>query len=187
VRYVLSMKSPAGSRMLFIESGSRSLAEGVLPHLRETWAANLQIDLVTCYGEQPAGLAENAEIIRVNDYGTPEKRRMLIDKLRGRDYAYLGMICSGEPVMSKWKWVLALRVPAKVFIVNENGDYFWLNRENASIVREFALVRMGLEGAGALRTIGRLLVFPFAILYLLLYAFVAHARRALRLAFSRQS
>ena len=187
MRYVLSMKEPKGARLLFIESGSRSLAEGLLPHLTTGWAEAYQFDLVTCYGDQPAGLPENAEIIRVTDYGTPEKRRALIDKLRARDYAYLGMICSGEPVMSKWKWVLALRVPAKVFIVNENGDYFWLNRENASILREFALVRMGLEGAGALRTIGRLLIFPFAILYLLLYAFVAHARRALRLAFSRQS
>jgi hypothetical protein len=71
-------------------------------------------------------------------------------------------------------------VPAKVFIVNENRDYFWFNRENASVLREFALVRMGMEGGGALRTIGRLIAFPFAVMYLLLYAFSAHARRAVR-------
>src|SRR6266700_2998681 len=90
------------------------------------------------------------------------------------------MICSAESIMTKWKWLVALRVPAKVFIINENGDYFWIHRENAAILREFALVRMGLEGAGAIRTIGRLIAFPFAVLYLLLYAFTAHARRAFR-------
>ena len=50
-----------------------------------------------------------------------------------------------------------------------------------AILREFALVRMGLEGAGAVRTIGRLILFPFTVLYLLLYAFTAHAGRAFRL------
>ena len=85
--------------------------------------------------------------------------------------------------MTKWKWLVALRVPAKVFIINENGDYFWMHRENAAILREFALVRMGLEGAGAIRTLGRLFAFPFTFLYLILYAFTAHAGRAFRLKF----
>ena len=58
--------------------------------------------------------------------------------------------------MTKWKWLLALRVPAKFFIVNENGDYFWLHRENAAVMREFVLVRRAL-GAGAIRTFARLL------------------------------
>ena len=87
--------------------------------------------------------------------------------------------------MTKWKWLLALRIPAKVFIINENGDYFWIHRENVAILREFVLTRMGLEGAGAIRTLGRLLAFPFAFLYLILYAFAAHARRAIRLNFNK--
>jgi hypothetical protein len=180
MRYILSRRAPAGTRLLLIESGSRSLAEGILPHLRSDWAQNYEIDLVTCYGGLPAGLSPETKVFRVTDYGSPEKRRELITELRGRDYAYIGMICSAESIMTKWKWLLALKVPAKVFILNENGDYFWLHRENAAILREFALVRMGLEGAGAIRTVGRLIVFPFAVLYLLLYAFTAHARRAFR-------
>jgi hypothetical protein len=91
------------------------------------------------------------------------------------------MICAAEPVMNKWKWWLAAQVPAKFFVINENGDYFWLNRRNAKAMRGFALVRMGLSGAGAARTLGRLLAFPFALLYLLLYAGLAHFRRYLRL------
>jgi hypothetical protein len=71
-------------------------------------------------------------------------------------------------------------VPARFFIINENGDYFWVHRTQTATIREFILVRAGLTGAGALRTMGRLLIFPFSVLFLLLYAFVAHARRWLR-------
>jgi hypothetical protein len=86
-----------------------------------------------------------------------------------------------------WKWFLALRLPAKLFIVNENGDYFWFHRDNFASVREFALERSGLTGAGAVRTLGRLLAFPFTLFYLLMYAFTVHARRRLRLALSGNS
>ena len=181
MRYTVSRRSPEGIRLLLIESGSRSLAEGILPHLQSDWAEAYEIDLVTCYGGLPAGLPPETKVFRVADYSAPEKRRALIQELRTREYAFIGMICSAEPIMTKWKWLLALRLPAKLFIINENGDYFWFHRENAAILREFALVRMGLEGAGAIRTLARVAVFPFAVLYLLLYAFSAHARRALRM------
>jgi hypothetical protein len=183
MRYIFSGKSPTGTRLLLIESGSRTLSEGILPHLQAGWAQDYEIDLVTCYGGVPAGLCEGARVFRVGDYGSPEKRKQLIAELRRRDYAFVGMICSAESIMTKWKWLLALKLPAKVFIINENGDYFWFHRENAATLRQFALVRMGLEGAGAVRTLARLLVFPFAVMYLLLYAFTVHARRALRQAF----
>jgi hypothetical protein len=39
---------------------------------------------------------------------------------------------------------------------------------------------MGLAGSGAVRTLASALAFPFTLLYLLLYAAVEHARRALR-------
>jgi hypothetical protein len=45
-----------------------------------------------------------------------------------------------------------------------------------------ALMRMGLSGAPAGRTMGRIAMLPLVLLYLLLYASVVHARRALRLA-----
>jgi len=180
MRYVLSRRVPTGSRILLIESGSRSLMEGLLPLLRSTWAADYEFDLLTCYGGAPVALPENAGVFRVGEYGTPQLRRELVKELRGRDYAYAGMICSAEPIMTKWKWMLALRVPAKFFIVNENGDYFWLCRENAQSVRKFALVRAGLQGAGAARTLARLAIFPLAVLFLLLYALWAHAGRMVR-------
>jgi hypothetical protein len=180
VRYVLSRREPPGTRILLIESGSRALLENLLPLLYSSWAAEYTFDLVTCYGGLPDGMPSNTHVFRVGDYATPERRGELVRDLRARDYAYTGVVCSAEPIMTKWKWMIALRVPAKVFIINENGDYFWLHRENAAILREFALVRAGLSGSDAVRTIGRLLVFPFAVIFLLLYALQAHARRMVR-------
>ena len=82
--------------------------------------------------------------------------------------------------MARWKWALGWQIPTKIFIINENGDYFWLERTQFRILRKFVLQRMGLAGSGAVRTLASALAFPFTLLYLLLYAAVEHARRALR-------
>jgi hypothetical protein len=150
MRYLLSRRVPSGTRILLIESGSRSLMENLIPLLYSGWGAEYTIDLVTCYGGLPEGLPSNTHVFRVGDYGTPERRKELVRELRSRDYAYAGMICSAEPIMTKWKWMVALRVP-------------------------------GLSGADAVHTIGRLLLFPCAVIFLLLYALQAHARRILRM------
>ncbi len=180
MRWVVSQKQPRGRRILLIESGARSVMEGIIRHLAESWGQNMPIDLITCYAGSPAGLNAESKVFHIGDYTTPDQRHELLLELRRREYAYAGMICSAEPIMNKWKWWLAFRVPAKFFIINENGDYFWLNRQNSTAVRQFVLVRLGLAGAGALRTLARLVLFPFGLIYLLLYAGVAHLRRYLR-------
>jgi hypothetical protein len=181
MRWIFTQAPPTGTRILLIESGSRAILEGIIAHLKSGWGEDMPMDLVTCYAGLPAGLPENSKVFHVADYATPDLRRDLEHELRARDYAYAGMICAAEPIMNKWKWWLAAKVPAKFFVINENGDYFWLNRRNAKAMRGFVLVRMGLSGAGAARTFLRLLAFPFAVLYLLLYAGTAHLRRFLRL------
>ena len=180
MRYFLSRRDPPLTRLLLIESGSRSLIEGILPHLRTVWGPEVPIDLVTCYPGLPAGLGPEAIVHRVTDYASPRRRRELIRLLRSRRYSIAGMICSAEPIMTKWKWLIALRVPAKIFILNENGDYFWLHRTSIAAIRQFSMVRVGLSGTGGLRTIGRLILFPFSVLFLLLYAFAAHSGRLMR-------
>ena len=90
------------------------------------------------------------------------------------------MICSGEPIMNKWKWMIAYQVPAHTFLLNENGDYVWLDTEHLATLTEFAKYRSGLAGAGAVRTLARLFLFPFSLLFLLTYAAFVHLRRGLR-------
>jgi hypothetical protein len=106
--------------------------------------------------------------------------RRLFAELSARRYAVMGIICSGEPILAKWKWVLAARLPAKVIVINENGDYFWFDYSNWRIIGYFALLRAGLAGPGAVRGVARLALFPFTLLYLLLYAAAVHLRRGCR-------
>jgi hypothetical protein len=82
--------------------------------------------------------------------------------------------------MTKWKWMLAARLSGKVFVLNENGDYFWLDRGHLGAIRHFLLFRAGLTGTGAVRAVARLVLFPFTLLYLILYAATIHLRRKLR-------
>jgi hypothetical protein len=181
VRYFFTGRQLPVDAILLVESGSRELVERIVPSLRQTWGSDVPIDLVTCYSSLPRGFQpETTRVYRVTDYRGRQGRRKLYRELARTRYSLLGIVCSEEPVMTKWKWVLALRIPAKVFVVNENGDYFWLDRQHLGVIRRFVLLRSGLAGAGAVRTVARLLLFPFTLLYLLLYATTVHVRRALR-------
>jgi hypothetical protein len=181
VRYFLSRRIPEAESIVLVESGSRGLLEQVLPKLKDSWGAEVPIDLVTCYAKAPRGFQQpGTRIYRVSDYRGRAGRRKLYRELAQNRYALLGIVCSGEPIMTKWKWALALRVRAKIFIINENADYFWLDRGHLRLLRELVFLRSGLAGAGAVRTLARIFSFPFTLLYLLLYATTVHTRRALR-------
>jgi hypothetical protein len=178
VRCLFRRRIPAG-RILFIESGSREITERLLPILRRNH--NAPLDLFTCFPGVPSGLPPGATVFRTADHRGPAARRRLYREFRSRRYALLGMLCSGEPIMARWKWAVAFHVPAKVFIVNENADYFWLDYAHRSILLHFASLRSGLTGVGGLRTVARLVGFPFTLVWLLSYAAWVHSRRALRL------
>ena len=181
MRYFLTGRQPRPSAILLVESGSRGLIEGLIGGLRRTWGTDVYIDLVTCYATPPRGFeAGCTRIYRVSDFRGRQRRKQLYRELARNGYSQMGIICSNEPVMLKWKWALALRLPAKVFVINENGDYFWLDRKHLSTIRQFVLLRAGLAGSGAVRTLARVVSFPFTLAYLILYAAAVHARRALR-------
>jgi hypothetical protein len=172
---------PEATSILLVESGSRYVLESVIAGIRGTWGNDIYVDLVTPYPGLPAGFPpERTRVYRVTEYRGRAGRRRLYRELSANGYSILGVICSGEPVMTKWKWSLALRIPAKIFVLNENGDYFWIDRGHWEPIRRFVLFRAGLAGAGAVRTLARMFLFPFTLLYLLLYASAVHTRRALR-------
>jgi hypothetical protein len=182
VRYFLSRRIPDAESIVLVESGSRGLLEQVLPKVRDTWGAEVRIDLVTCYAKVPQGFQQpGSRIYRVSDYRGREGRGRLYRELAQNRYSLMGIVCSGEPIMTKWKWMLACRVPAKIFIINENADFFWMDRGHFALMRELVFLRSGLAGMGAVRTVARIFSFPFTLVYLLLYATTVHTRRALRL------
>lgn len=180
MRFFFSQHIPHFTRVLLIESGSRNLYDGLIPGIRAIYGANLHIDLVTCFAGEPEGLPPDAKVYRVWNYPDAASRNKLVEELRANNYAIAGIICSGEPIMTKWKWWLVSKVPAKVFVLNENGDYYWFDYSNWRIMLHFVVFRAGLTGADAATTIARLLLFPFTLTYLLAYAAAVHARRRLR-------
>jgi hypothetical protein len=180
MRYYVSKRIPPFTRILLIESGRRELFDELLRGLYDVHPG-MHADLVTCYEGVPSTFRSDVgRVYRVTEYHTRALRRKLYKELGANRYAVAGIICSSEPIMTKWKWVLAARLPAKVFILNENGDYFWIDRGHLSNLTQFVLFRAGLTGSGAVRTLARLVSFPFTLLYLILYAITVHLRRKLR-------
>ena len=163
MRYFWDLRANKWERTLLIESGSRSLIENLIPAL-QAQLGELEFDLVTCFAGVPKNLPAGAKVFRVNECGTKEKRAAMIAEIASQGYSTMGMICSNEPLMTKWKWMIAWKTPAKLFIVNENGDYFWFDRSQLATIQHFILFRMGMTGAGAIRTGARLLVVPFSVL-----------------------
>src|SRR3712207_395542 len=164
--------------MLMVESGPRELLENLLPNLYPHWR---HIDLITCYGGAPSSFQQDrGDVFHVADHQGKQARARLYAELRARKYGGIGIICADLPIMTKWKWALALQVPAKLFVVNENGDFFWADYTNWRIIVHFVLFRAGLTGAEAVPTLTRLALFPFTLLFLLAYAAVVHVKRRLR-------
>lgn len=178
VKRFLSKRIPPLHRILIVESGDREILEQLLPHYYEHCP---EIDLVTCFGSVPKSYG-SGNVYRVYEFSGPEARSRLYNELWSRGYAAVGIICAEQPIMTKWKWMLAARLPGKLFVINENRDYFWVDRGNWRLVLHFFLFRAGLSGAEAVQTIGRLLLFPFTVLFLLIYATVVHLGRRIRLA-----
>ncbi len=177
MRFFLSPRCPDVSRIVVVESGSRHVVEQILPFLRSQFGG-VVIDLVTCYAGLPNGLdGGSVGVFRVGEYRGKEGRARLYRELKRHRPSVLVMICSAEPVMTKWKWALAWHLPCKVLIVNENGDCFWLDRANWRTACHFVLFRAGLTGADAVPTLLRVASFPLTVTYLLLYAAVIHLRR----------
>jgi hypothetical protein len=185
VKYFFQKRGPVLDRMVLVESGPREIFEKLLPLLYPHCPS---IDLVTCFGGAPPTFQhDKGSVFPVGDYQGKEGRARLYAELRSRNYAAIGIICADLPIMTKWKWALAAHVPAKLFVVNENGDFFWADYSNWKIIIHFLLFRAGLTGAEAVPTLTRLAMFPFTLAFLLLYASVAHVRRRLRLVAQRRT
>lgn len=178
LRRFLSRRIPKLNHLVFVESGTREVSERILPILYQQSPC---VDIVTCYGSAPDAFDPGrGRCFDVNDYQGREGRQRLYTELWAKHYSAVGIISDETPIMFKWKFAIAAQLPGKLFVVNENVDYFWVDRANFHIVRKFVLYRLGLTGADAARTLTQLALFPFTVLYLLFYAGFVHARRAVR-------
>lgn len=170
------------ARVVLVESGPRHLSENLIQLLKKLYGEETEFTIVTCYGGTPAGFRPDTDrIFQVCDYQGRAGRSRLYRALRALHPGVLAIICAGVPIMTIWKWALVCNLPAKVMISNENGDFFWFDRTNWRIIRHFISVRAGLSGGDTVRTLSQVVLFPFTLTYLLLYAGCVHLRRGARL------
>ena len=179
VRTISAGSTEGGSRIstkiVIVESGPRELLETMLPFLYQTVASRSTWSRVTAE-RLHLSRRTRARFFRSVPIKGPDGRQRLIEEFSLAAHAAIGIVCAALPIMTKWKWMLAARVPAKLFVINENGDLFWADYSNWRIIKHFILFRAGLSGADAVGTIRRL-DFPFTVMFLLAYAGVVHGRR----------
>jgi hypothetical protein len=186
MRY-LTPTYPAFHRVLLVESGPRAVLEAAIPQLANVFTPQTAFDLVTCYTGNPSTLGPTATVWRTADHRSSAQRARLLEEIKASGATAVAIICSGHPIMTRWKWWLAWQLPVKVLIINENADCFWLDTAHLSNARRMALVRLGLSGEIAGRTLLRLALFPLGLAYLLTYASVVHTQRWFRLALKSHS
>lgn len=180
MRYFFSRQVPAPYRLLLVESGGRQILEKAVPRFEQAFGETVLIDLLTCYPGPPAWPERfHPTIYYTGDYIGRKGRARLFRELRAKNYTLLGIICSGEQIMTAWKWTVVQHLPAKTLIINENSDFFWFEWANAGLIKTLISKRSGLSGAGLLRLFSRAITFPFVFSYLLLYALYIHSKRFL--------
>ncbi len=74
-------------------------------------------------------------------------------------------------------------VPAKFLVLNENVDFFWIDRAHWTNAVALLQQRSGLGGESTVRAMAWFAALPFAAVFLLFYAAWVHAARAFRLLF----
>lgn len=169
---------PERGPILLVESGTRDLLEKALPTIRTFWdGMTPTIDLFTCFSGVPEGIGDDGKIYRVTNYPKAERKKLL-EEFKANKYAVMGVVCSDEAILEKWKWLIMLSVPAKLLVINESGDCFWFDRNNWPLIREFIASRSGMTGATVLRSILEIAVLPVTFTWLVLFAAGAHTARA---------
>ncbi len=182
MKWFLTKRVPPVTRVLLIESGPRDLCQLLIPRLQTALGEDVPIDILTCLPENPDGLGDDAATWRTLDAAGTSERWAMLRTLRRARHPVAAMLCADDAIMGPWRFALLLMLRARFLIVNENADFFWLDRGNAGTTLKFLLTRMGLRDPFAARTLALLAVFPFTLAYLLLFAARVHIRRALRLA-----
>lgn len=180
MRGLLSSTHPSFERLLVIESGPRDVAETFLKHLYDVQKSK-QVDLLTCYAGAPTSFDPlRGKLYSVHDPSAKANRAQFIRNLLAPRYNIVAILCTGDPVLAKWKWTIALRANAKLLVVNEHAGFFLVDLKHRRPAKMMLSLRLGLHQPLRLHLLGELLLVPFTISYLALYAGFVHARKALR-------
>jgi hypothetical protein len=183
MRRFLVRAQPSFERILLIESGPRESGEKALNFLYGVKNA-AQIDLLTCFSTPPDSFdAARGRVYSVHDREVVENRSRFIAKLAKNPYTLVAVLCTGSPILQRWKWAIAVRTSARLVLMNEEANYFTADVWNLKTARLMLLKRLS-DRATALAGLSGLLSWifaPFTLGYLCLYTGMVHLRRWIRL------
>ncbi len=187
MRWVLSRAVPPVTRVLLVESGPRDVAGKLILRLRRVFGEKVPVDLLTCLAGDPDSLdaeigRSGGRVWRVTDCPDDATRWRLLRDIRNQRHPIVAILCTGSPIMASWRTAALVLLPAKFLVVNENADFFWLDRGHWRALWQFLFHRTGLLEESAVRTLARALAFPFALAFLLVYAVWVHVMRLGRMA-----
>ena len=113
----------------------------------------------------------------MGEYAGRSAKLALLGQFRKHGYTVLMILCTGERIMTVWRALALVLVPAKVIVVNENADFFWLSWENRAMLRAFLGARWGVNLRHGALILLRAAAFPFTVLFLMLTALYYYQRR----------
>jgi hypothetical protein len=177
LRYFLSSRTPPVARILLVESGSRELGENAIACLRGAFGATTPIDVLGCRPSSTLGADQYFDVSEATSIG---EQFSILGKLRRQGYSVAGVLSSGDPTMALWKWFAIVVVPAKFLVLNENVDFFWIDRAHWTNAAALLRHRSGLGGESTVRAMAFFTALPFAALFLVLYAAWVHTARVMR-------
>jgi hypothetical protein len=178
VRYFLTRRVPPVTRILLIESGHRELGEKAIDCLRKAFGADIPIDVLGCRRTPPLGVESYVDVAQSRTFS---QRLDILRRIRRAGYSVVGVLSSGESTMALWKWPPIVVVPAKFLVINENVDFFWIDRGHWTNAVALLQQRSGLGGESTVRAVAWFAALPFAALFLLCYATWVHVARVFRL------
>ena len=178
MKYFFRRKVPQAADVLLIESGSPDVRRRALEKVLKIFPG-ARYHLCTCRPAPPSG--EFASVFPVTDYPSAWKKLRLLFSFRNKRWEVLVILCTGEPILWRWKALATLLLPAKVLVVNENADFFWLDWGNRKALRGFLGFRWGEDLDDLSRTLLRALAFPLTLFFLLCTAGFLYTRRMWRL------
>jgi hypothetical protein len=176
---LFSRSRPPFSRVLLIESGSRSAAEWFLQHVYDLKDCR-QVDVLTCFSTPPQAFQSRlGQAFFVTDPAIGGNRWRFLRTLTSAPYDVVAVLHTESQILRKWKWTVVLLTRAKIMLVPEDRklaflDYGYFLQPNVEVPR---LKRRQIT---VLRLAGEVLLLPFLALYLLLYAGYVHLGRLLR-------
>ncbi len=184
----LRRAQPSFDSILVVESGPRKVTEQLLPFLYNVKQA-VHVDLLTCYSTPPDAFDfDRGVVYSVHDREARENRGAFIAQLASGPYTVLGLLCTGSPILEKWKWVLAFRSPARLIAISDGTNYFGLEIWNHRSIRLMLFKRLNPFADYTRESLASLIVFglsglflaPFTVAYLALYTAALHLRRWMR-------